>query len=164
MLLILLALVCLTASFNSEAVADWYWDFIYKGKVRAAQELLKSDLRRTNGQLDRNPSWEPGDTISFKIYTENGEVPITGYVPRPVENGYVSNAQRGGHFVVYYRPLVPRQCVLEPSWSSAQSLMRKPKPSRVPGDGVSRYLSLWGKVLALILFFFGVTSVAKNTM
>tara|TARA_Y100001978_G_C23663539_1_gene419930 strand:+ start:982 stop:1476 length:495 start_codon:yes stop_codon:yes gene_type:complete len=164
MLLILLSLVCLTASFNSESVADWYWDFIYKGKVKAAQELLNSGLERAPSQLDRNPSWQPGEPISFQVPTMNGPVPVTGYQPRPVEIGYVTRAQRGGAFVVYYRPLVPRQCVLEPSWQNARSLVRKPKPARVPGDNISRYLSLWGKVLALILFFFGITSVAKNTM
>ena len=164
MLLIVIALVCLTASFNSDSVSEWYWDYVYNSKIQAAKSLLGQDLIRGNAVLDRRVGWEPGDSISFTLMTtKNGPLKVD-YQPRADEIGYVQQARRGGHFAVYYRELVPRQCVLESTWMSAKAILKRPKPARVPGDRISKYLDLWGKALALILFFFGVTSVARDSM
>lgn len=163
MLLIVLALVCLTASMNADSVADWYWDYIYNSKREAAKRLLSQNFIRANAILDRQSGWKPGDSINFSIPTTNGPVKIN-YQPRSDEVGYVARARRGGQFAVYYRPLVPRNCVLESTWRNAKSILSRPKPQRIPGDRVSKYLDLFGKALALILMFFGVTSVAKNSM
>lgn len=163
MLLIVLALVCLSASLNADSVADWHWDYTYKTKKEAARRLLSQNFVRANATLDRRASWNPGDSINFTIPTSNGPVSVH-YQPRPEEIGYVARARRGGQFAVYYRQLVPRNCVLESTWLNAKSIVNRPKPSRVPGDRISKYLDLWGKALAVIFMFFGVTSVAKNSM
>ena len=161
MLLIVLAFVCLTASFNSDAVADWYWDFIYDSKVEAAKQLLQQDLVRSNAVLERNVDWQPGDSITFKIQTSNGPVTIN-YQPRPEEYAYVRRAFHGGQFAIYHRKLIPRQCVLESTWREAQAILKRPKPARVPGDTISSYCNLFGKALALIFFLVGLSQVSRR--
>lgn len=161
MLLIVLALVCLTASFNSDAVAEWYWDYIYNAKVASARQLLKQDLVYSHAVIERNPTWEPGGSITFRIQTSSGPVTVN-YQPRKEEYAYVRRALRGGQFGIYHRKLVPRQCVLASTWNEAKAILRRPKPARIPGDRISSYLNLFGKALALILFLVGITQVSKR--
>ncbi|SRR5579883_2254145 len=162
MLLIFLAILSLAASFNAEKVADWYWDVRYQSDRQAAVNLLKQELILTTAAIDKNGAYEPGDLISFRIRTPDGPFKIDRYQPNAHEVGYVQRAYGGGQLLVYYVRTSPRHCVLSPTVVAARNLVNKPRPSRVPGDYIARFVSLWGKVMALLLFAAGMYSMRRR--
>lgn len=162
MLLVVIGFMIMVASFNSEKVADWYWDMRYKAERSAAENLMAEGLVGTTARLEPRTSYEEGDHIRFYINTPDGPFQIGDYQPRPLEHNYVANAWRGGSILVYYNPSNPHRLVLAPTFTTARSLLTKPKPRRVPGDNIARFISLWGKGLAGLLVLAGLYNLSKR--
>lgn len=163
MLFIVIGLVIFAASLNAEKVADWYWDIKYQNDRNAAEALLEQDLVCTTAMIEKSPNYADGDLLTFNIRTPDGPLQVSSYQPRALERGYVRQAYPGGSLVVYYNRRFPRNCVLSPSVTTAKGLLHKKKPQRVPDDYISRFVGLWGKVMAAFLVLIGVQSMkAQN--
>lgn len=162
MLFIALAIMCFVTSLNAEKVADWYWDNKWKNDKAAAKELLSQDLVTSTATITSHGPYETGDHIAFIIQTPDGPFAINRYQPRPVEEGYVTQAFPGKHIVVTYARRFPQQCLLAPSMEQARRLAVRPKPARMPDDKVSRFISLAGKVGAALLFLMGCYTFRRD--
>jgi len=162
MLLVVIGFMILVASFNSEKVADWYWDMRYKAERNAAANLMAEGLVGSTARVESRTPYEEGDHITLYINTPDGPFHIGDYQPRPLEVNYVANAVRGKSVVVYYCHSNPRRFVLAPTYTTARSILSKPKPKRVPGDAIERFISLWGKGLGGLLIMAGLYNLSKR--
>lgn len=162
MLLIALAIMCLATSFNADKVADWYWDYKYKAEREAALNLLSQNIRTATAQITSRGPYERGDLIDFTINTEDGPFQVQRYQPRPLEESYVVTNFPGRHLVVTYEKRFPNRCVLAPTLAAAKRVASRPKPARLPDDKVSRFISLWGKVMAGLLLAAGIYTFRKD--
>ena len=162
MLLIILAVLCLVTSFNSEKVADAYWDHKYKSERDSAANLLRQDLTSSMATIESTDVYEPGGLIDFTIKTPDGPYLVQRYQPYPIEQKYVVHNYPSRSLVVFYERRFPNRCVLSPTMTAARKLVGRPKPARVPDDKISRFVSLWGKVSAAVLFLIGVYSMRSQ--
>ncbi len=161
MLLIVLAFLVLATSFNGEKVADWYWDNKYKTEQQAAISLVKQNLITNVAFIKTRGLYELGDLIDFEIQTQDGPYLVQRYQPSPLEQDYVRQAYPSGQLVVHYEVRFPNRCVLKPTMLAAQRIAHRPKPARMPDDKISRFISLWGKVMAGLLFAAGLYSFRR---
>jgi|AGTN01.1.fsa_nt_gi hypothetical protein len=162
MLLVVIGFMILVASFNSEKVADWYWDMRYNAERNAAANLMAEGLVGTTARMEARSSYEEGDHLKLYINTPDGPFQISDYQPRALEHNYVANAWRGGSLLVYYNPSNPHRLVLAPTYTTARSILHKPKPRRVPDDAIARFVSLWGKGLGGLLILVGLYNLSKR--
>lgn len=156
MLLIALAILCFVGSLNAEKVADWYWDQKYQSEKHRAVELIGMGFQPASARINPQANYERGSAISFDINGEYGPIKVQHYSPTPLEQGYLEQAIRGGHLMVYYEKKFPNRCVLGPTMENAKRVAQRPKPARMPDDKVSRFISLCGKVMGGLLLLAGI--------
>jgi len=162
MLFIALAIMCLATSLNSDKVADWYWDHKYKTERQAAMSLLAQNIVTSPAIITSSGHYERGDLIDFTIKTPDGDFNVQRYQPRTIEEGYVANMYPSKHIIVTYERRFPNRCVLAPSLEQARRIAGRAKPARMPDDKISRFISLWGKVVGGLLLLCGIYTFRRD--